>query len=91
MTRVVWAEDARSDLRLILSYIAERNPDAAEAMNDLFEAAAERLARFPMAWRPGRRLGTREMVVHPNYILVYRVEETLVRIVNVLHTSRQYP
>ncbi len=68
MTRVVWAEDARSDLRSILAYIAERNPDASEAMNDLFEAAADRLARFPMAWRPGRRTGTREMVVHPNYI-----------------------
>jgi plasmid stabilization system protein ParE len=44
-----------------------------------------------MAGRPGRRAGTREMVVHSNYILVYRVEEKLVRIVNVLHTRRQYP
>ncbi|WP_439476635.1 type II toxin-antitoxin system RelE/ParE family toxin [Brevundimonas sp.] len=91
MTRVAWAEDARSDLRSILAYIAERNPDASEAMSDHFESAAERLARFPTAWRPGRRPGAREMVVHPNYILVYRVEETLVRIVNVLHTSQQYP
>ncbi|MDI1327088.1 MAG: type II toxin-antitoxin system RelE/ParE family toxin [Brevundimonas sp.] len=31
------------------------------------------------------------MVVHPNYILVYRVEGKLVRIVNVLHTSQKYP
>ena len=91
MARVVWAEDARSDLRAILAFIAERNPDASEAMNNLFEAAADRLARFPMAGRPGRRAGTREMVVHPNYILVCRLEEKLVRIVNVLHTRRQYP
>ena len=91
MTRVAWAEDARSDLRSILAYIAERNPDAADAMNELFEGAAERLARFPMAWRRGRRPGTREMVVHPNYILVYRADESLVRILNVLHTSQQYP
>ena len=91
MARVACAEDARSDLRSILAFIAGRNPDASEAMNNLFEAAADRLARSPMAGRPGRRAGTREMVVHPHYILVYRVEEKLVRIVNVLHTSRQYP
>ncbi len=91
MARVAWAEDARSDLRSILAFIAEQNPDASEAMNNLFEAAADGPARFPMAGRPGRRAGTREMVVHPNYILVYHVEEKLVRIVNVLHTRRQYP
>ena len=66
MIRVVWAEDARSDLREILAYIAERNPDAAGAMKDLLESAAERLAEFPSAWRPGRRSGTRVAVVHPN-------------------------
>ena len=91
MLGVAWAEDARSDLRSILAYIAERNPDASESLRDLLESSAERLARFPLAWRVGRRPGTREMVVHPHYILVYRVEATLVRIVNVLHTSQKYP
>lgn len=91
MPGVVWAEDARSDLRAILAYIAERNAGAAETLRDLLESSADRAARFPLAWRAGRRPGTREMVVHPNYILVYRVETDRIRIVNVVHTSRQYP
>jgi plasmid stabilization system protein ParE len=35
--------------------------------------------------------GTREAIIHPNYILVYRVEAHQIRIVNVLHTARRYP
>ena len=91
MNRVVWAEDARSDLREILAFIAARNPDASENMRVLLESAAERLAEFPSAWRPGRQPETREAVVHPNYILVYRVEASRIRIVNVLHSARRYP
>jgi plasmid stabilization system protein ParE len=42
-------------------------------------------------YRAGRVPGTRETVVHPNYILVYRVTAEAVEIVNVLHTRQQYP
>ena len=35
--------------------------------------------------------GTRELVAHPNYVIVYRVSETTVEIVNVLHARQQYP
>ena len=66
MPGVVWAEDARSDLRTILAYISERNPDASEKLRESLEASADRLARFPLAWREGRKPGTREMVAHPN-------------------------
>jgi len=34
--------------------------------------------------------GTREMVVHPNYLVVYRVMEQ-VEILTVLHTRQEYP
>lgn len=42
-------------------------------------------------YRSGRREGTRELVVHPNYIVVYVVREDAVEIVSVLHTRREYP
>ena len=42
-------------------------------------------------YRRGRIIGTREAVVHPNYILVYRVGADTVEVVNVLHTRREYP
>jgi toxin ParE1/3/4 len=34
--------------------------------------------------------GTREAVVHPNYILVYRVGECI-EVLAVLHARQQYP
>lgn len=40
-------------------------------MQALFLASAESLRHYPLACREGRRHGTRELVVHPNYILVY--------------------
>jgi plasmid stabilization system protein ParE len=42
-------------------------------------------------YRAGRVEGTREAVVHPNYIIVYRIGTEAVEILDVLHTRRQYP
>ncbi|WP_186264290.1 type II toxin-antitoxin system RelE/ParE family toxin [Burkholderia gladioli] len=33
----------------------------------------------------------REIVVHPNYIVIYRVRPADIEIVNVIHTRQQYP
>jgi toxin ParE1/3/4 len=35
--------------------------------------------------------GTREIVAHPNYIVVYRVAVSHIDIVNVLHARQEYP
>ena len=42
-------------------------------------------------YRASRVPGTREAVVHPNYILIYRVVSDAVEIVNVIHSRQQYP
>jgi addiction module RelE/StbE family toxin len=88
---LVWRASAREDVRAAISYVAERNAKAAAALQDLIEACAERLPEHPFMYRPGRVPGTREAVVHPNYILVYRVGAEAVEIVNLLHARRQYP
>ena len=44
-----------------------------------------------MIYREGRVPGTREIVVHPNYVLIYRIGTDAVWIVNVLHSARQFP
>ena len=42
-------------------------------------------------YRTGRVEGTREAVVHPNYILIYRVATDAVEIVAVVHARQEYP
>ena len=41
--------------------------------------------------RPGRIAGTREAIVHPNYLLIYNIERDAIVITAVLHARQQYP
>ena len=91
MLNLVWRESARRDVKATFEYIAEHNSAAADRMLSAIEAFAERLPEHPYMCRPGRVPGTREAVVHPNYMLVYRVTTESVEIVNLLHTRQQYP
>jgi toxin ParE1/3/4 len=91
MLNLVWREEALDDLGDIVAYISGRDMAAAQRLKDLVYARAERLPRHPFAHRAGRAPGTREAVVHPNYILVYRVTAEAVEIVNVVHARREYP
>lgn len=88
---VEWRPEARAGLREILSYIAERNPAAAFSLFDAIERSTSALPMHPYLYRPGKVVGTREMVVHPNYIVVYRIAHSAIEIVNVLHSRQQYP
>lgn len=91
MLPVEWRESARADLRDIITFIADHNPDAAERLNTLVEHVAERLSQFPYLHRPGRVADTREAVVHPNYVLIYRVGASRIEILAVVHARQQYP
>ena len=89
--QVIWSFQARQQLDDIVMYIAEDNLTAALLVDDLLRNAADGLRRFPQKGRIGRVAGTRELVVHSNYALVYACGEDSVNILSVLHTSRQYP
>ena len=91
MLNLVWRGSALDDLRQITSHIAERNVAAAHRLQADIESCAERLAEHPFMYRPGRTLGTREAVVRPNYIIVYRVTAEAVEIVNLVHARQCYP
>lgn len=58
---------------------------------ELFTRKAANLVNHPAMARPDRLPGTRELVVHHNYILVYDVIGDDVRILRVLHARRQWP
>lgn len=74
-----------------MEHIAQDNPDAAEALANDIEAKAEKLRTFPEMFKLGRKRGTRELVAHKNYIVVYRVTNSQVEILRVKHAAQQWP
>ena len=54
-------------------------------------SSARALIDHPRLYKPGRMKGTREMVVHPNYVVVYQENKTEVVILRVLHARQQWP
>ncbi len=82
---------AIADRDAIMAHIAEDNPAAALALDEDFEAHADRACRTPTLYKPGRMKGTREIVVRENYVMVYLVQPAAVVIVRVLHAAQQWP
>ena len=89
--KLVWRDDALEDIEAIVGYISERNSSAAERLADRIQSCAERLVRLPFAYRVGRAPGTREAVVHPNYIMIYTVTRDAVENLNIVHSRQRYP
>jgi toxin ParE1/3/4 len=91
MLPILWRADAKADLAEIVAYIAERNPQSALDLYLDIERSVSQLPHHPYLYRLGRVSGTRELVAHPNYIVVYRVSATSIEIVSILHSRQQYP
>lgn len=91
MLPIRWTETAIEELDRLIAFVAERSPWAAEDLFDQIIDAVVPTSEHPYIFRPGRVPGTREIVAHPNYIVVYRVASDAVIIVRVLHSREQYP
>ena len=91
MQTVRWSDEAATDLVEIIDYIEQHNPIAAQVLHAAIVQSAESLPLMPYLFRPGRVPGTREHVVHPNYIVVYQVGDDVIDILRVLHSRQQYP
>lgn len=91
--RVLWTPAALQDRADIVDYIAIENPRAALGIDELFSEAAARLADFPRIGKPGLISGTRELLPHQSYRLVYELDEVgeTVWILTLVHTARQWP
>ena len=82
---------AIADRDAIMAYIAQDNPTSATDLDIEFEAKAENARRRPTLYKPGRMKGTREIVVRPNYVMVYRVTGDVVEVLRVLHSAQLWP
>nr|WP_139834465.1 MULTISPECIES: type II toxin-antitoxin system RelE/ParE family toxin [unclassified Pseudomonas] len=85
-----WSSKSSRQLADIFKYIEQHNTNASISLRHKVGAAAQRLSSIPYGYRPGRVPGTREMVIHPNYLLVYRVNGHI-KILTVLHARQKYP
>ncbi|MDD2882945.1 MAG: type II toxin-antitoxin system RelE/ParE family toxin [Rhodoferax sp.] len=89
--KVVWTPEALQDRIDIWDYIATDNPLAAVRMDELFSDCASRLVEHPKLGRPGKVPGTRELVAHEHYRLVYEIVSDTVWILTLVHTARRWP
>lgn len=90
--RLVWTQHALADRDAIFKYIEAENPRAAVNVDDQIVAAVRRLLDFPESGRPGRVVGTRELVVPRSpFIAAYIVTADRVRSLRVLHGAQVWP
>lgn len=87
---------ARQDLRAIVRYIGKDNPARAKVFGEQLRDKTEALTRHPEMGhkaRPGLPGGVRELIVHPNYVVFYRIVNParVIQIIRVKHAARQTP
>ncbi len=89
--RVVWFRRAVEDLTEARSYVARDDSMAADKVVARIREAISLLSEHPGMGRPGRVVGTRELVITGTpYILPYRVKDKVIEILRVLHSARRW-
>jgi toxin ParE1/3/4 len=82
---VRWTRGALRNLQAVLDYIAADNPTRAVTFARELKQKIERLGEFPGLGQSGRLPGTRELVLHANYRVIYRVEGEAVQVLRIHH------
>ncbi len=88
---VKWTKTALANLVTIVEYIEKDNAERTKSFALKYKRKTNSLAGFPGMGRPGRLIGTRELVIHPNYIIPYRMRGGVVEILRVKHVARRWP
>ena len=93
--QVIWSPSARDDLKEIVIYISEKNPEAAERIGLSFIEASKSLGRFE---KKGRRVpefeqeAIRELILAP-YRMIYQInaKSKSLEIIRLWHGARGKP
>lgn len=91
MRDVKWTDEATDQLLHIIGWLAERNSEAAELLLLRIERLIAIAAESPALFRYGRVAGTREIIVHANYIIVFRSMNPGTEILAILHARQAWP
>ena len=90
--RLVWTSTAAADLEQIFDYLLEKRPKLVTTTIQRILTSVSELRQFPRRGRPGRREGTRELVLTQlPYLVVYQIVDQRIRVLRVLHGARRWP
>ena len=90
--RLQWLPQAIANRVEQIAYIGQDNPLAAITQGDRIAEQVNMLMEHPQMGRPGRKKGTRELVISRTpYVVVYRIKDTDIEVIRVLHSSQKYP
>ena len=85
-----WTGRALADLQRLADRIAANDkPIAAQAFVEAIADKVGRLQQFPLMGNQGRLEDTRELVVHKNYLVTYRLRADEVQLLQVWHVARE--
>ncbi len=85
---IKWTRAALASVDEIAGFIAKDNPTRANSFVLELQPAVTKLQSHPGMGRAGRVPGTRELVLHKNYIAIYRVRGDDVEILRLHHAAR---
>jgi toxin ParE1/3/4 len=89
--KVRWTRRALADLDHIAERIAADKPAAAEEFVLAVSSKVGQLQIMPLMGRTGAYQDTRELVVHKNYLVTYRLHASDIQILQIWHVARNHP
>lgn len=92
MLPIFWLESADADMAEITDHIGQFDANAAERLWHRLRECVQPLSEHPYLYRQSDRVpGLREIVAHPNYIVLYRVAAACIEIVAIVHARQEFP
>ncbi|MDN2479934.1 type II toxin-antitoxin system RelE/ParE family toxin [Vibrio agarivorans] len=90
--KIKWLETALSNFEQAAEYLHEQNPQSARAFAKEVHESISLLKSNPAMGRPGRVMGTKELVLkkYP-YLIPYRVKNNQIEILRVFPTRMELP
>ncbi len=90
--QVQWTNQAKARLEEIEAYIAQESPAAAKkVILAIIKKTATQLSKYPDSGKPGRLMGTRELLFSDTpYLVVYTVRNNTVTILTIFHTAQNF-
>ncbi len=90
--KVAWSRRAVNHLTAVRDYIARENPEAARQIAARILENVDRLVEHPYLGRPGRIVGTRELVIPSTpFIIPYRIKGERLQLIGVFHGRQKWP